>query len=44
MRRQVVRYDSTFTTAIMNRLIHHCEIISMTGNSYRLEYHRSIVG
>ena len=34
--------DATITTAILDRLIHHCEIINMTGNSYRLEHHRSI--
>lgn len=36
--------DATITTAILDRLIHHCEIINMTGNSYRLEHHRSITG
>jgi len=36
--------DSTITTAILDRLIHHCEILNMTGNSYRLEHHRSITG
>lgn len=36
--------DTTITTAILDRLIHHCEIINMTGNSYRLEHHRSITG
>lgn len=34
--------DATITTAILDRLIHHCEIINMTGNSYRLEHRRSI--
>lgn len=34
--------DATITTAILDRLIHHCEIINMTGNSYRLEHHQSI--
>jgi DNA replication protein DnaC len=28
--------DATITTAILDRLIHHCEILNMTGNSYRL--------
>jgi len=34
--------DVTITTAILDRLIHHCEIISMSGNSYRLEHRKSI--
>ena len=34
--------DTTITTAILDRLIHRCEIISMTGNSYRLEHRKSI--
>jgi DNA replication protein DnaC len=34
--------DPTITTAILDRLIHRCEIISMTGNSYRLEHRKSI--
>ena len=36
--------DATITTAILDRLIHRCEIINMTGNSYRLAHHRSIPG
>lgn len=36
--------DTTITTAILDRLVHHCEIINMTGNSYRLEHHKSITG
>jgi len=35
--------DATITTAILDRLIHHCEIISMSGNSYRLEHRKSII-
>lgn len=35
--------DATITTAILDRLIHHCEIINMTGNSYRLEHRKSII-
>jgi DNA replication protein DnaC len=34
--------DTTITTAILDRLIHRCEIISMSGNSYRLEHRKSI--
>lgn len=34
--------DATITTAILDRLIHRCEIISMSGNSYRLEHRKSI--
>lgn len=36
--------DATITTAILDRLIQHCDIINMTDNSYRLEYHRSVTG
>jgi len=34
--------DPTITTAILDRLIHHCEILNMTGNSYRLEHRKTI--
>jgi len=34
--------DATITTAILDRLIHHCEILNMTGNSFRLEHRKSI--
>jgi DNA replication protein DnaC len=34
--------DATITTAILDRLIHRCEIINMTGNSYRLEHRETI--
>lgn len=34
--------DATITTAILDKLIHHCEIINMTDNSYRLEHRKSI--
>ena len=36
--------DATITTAILDRLIYHCEIIYITGNSYRLGHHESITG
>lgn len=36
--------DATITTAILDRLIHRCEIVNMTGNSYRLAHHQSITG
>lgn len=36
--------DATITTAILDRLIHRCEIINMSGKSYRLEHHKSITG
>ncbi len=34
--------DATITTAILDRLIHRCEIINMAGDSYRLAHHLSI--
>ena len=33
--------DATITTAKLDRLIHHREILNMTGNSYRLEHRKS---
>ena len=35
--------DATITTAILDRLIHHCEIMNMSGNSYRLEHRQPIL-
>ena len=35
--------DAAITTAILDRLIHHCEILNMSGNSYRLEHRKSII-
>lgn len=34
--------DATITTAILDRLIHHCEILNLTGDSYRLKHRKSI--
>lgn len=34
--------DATITTAILDRLIHHCEILSMSGDSYRMSHRKSI--
>lgn len=34
--------DATITTAILDRLIHRCEILNMTGSSYRLEHRKTI--
>jgi len=34
--------DATITTAILDRLIHHCEVINLTGDSYRLAHRKSI--
>ena len=35
--------DATITTAILDRLIHRCEILNMTGDSYRLQHRKSIL-
>ena len=35
--------DATITTAILDRLIHRCEIITMSGDSYRIVHHQSII-
>ncbi len=34
--------DAVITTAILYRLIHRCEIINMSGDSFRLAHHQSI--
>jgi len=34
--------DATITTAILDRLIHHCEIFNMTGDSYRMKKRETI--
>ena len=36
--------DATITTAILDRLIHHCEIMNMSGDPYRLPHRKSILG
>ena len=36
--------DATITTTILDRLIHHCEIINMSGDSYRLTHRKTILG
>ncbi len=33
---------ATINTSILDRLIHHCEILNMSGNSCRLEHRKSI--
>ena len=35
--------DATITTAILDRLIHHCEILNMTATRYRLEHRKAIL-
>ncbi len=34
--------DATITTAILDRLVHRCEILNLRGASYRLEHRKSI--
>lgn len=34
--------DASITTAILDRLIHHCEVINISGDSYRLAHRKSI--
>lgn len=35
--------DVTITTAILDRLVHHCEVFNMSGESYRLKHRKSII-
>lgn len=32
-------YDTVITNAIMDRILHHAHVISISGNSYRLKDH-----
>jgi DNA replication protein DnaC len=34
--------DDALTTAVLDRLVHKCELFNMTGKSYRLEHRQSI--
>lgn len=34
--------DHQLTTALLDRLVHRCEILNMSGKSYRLEHRKSI--
>lgn len=34
--------DATITTAILDRLVHYCEIFNMTGDSYRMQNRETI--
>lgn len=40
-RAELLRADA-LTTAVLDRLIHKCELFNMTGKSYRLEHRQSI--
>lgn len=35
--------DGTITTAILDRLVHKCEIFNMTGDSYRMKHRQTIL-
>lgn len=35
--------DTVITTAILDRLVHKCELINMTGDSYRLKHREAII-
>lgn len=36
--------DEIITTAILDRLVYHCEIFNMVGEGYRLKHRKSILG
>ena len=36
--------DPAITTAILDRIVHRCEVIHLSGNSYRLKHRESIFG
>lgn len=36
--------DQAITTAILDRIVHKCQVINLTGDSYRLKHRQSIFG
>lgn len=34
--------DKVLTTALLDRLLHHCEVIKLTGSSYRMKNKKTI--
>jgi DNA replication protein DnaC len=34
---EIFNNDSTLTTALLDRLLHHCEVITIEGKSYRMK-------
>lgn len=34
--------DKVLTTALLDRLLHHCEVIKLTGSSYRMKNRKTI--
>jgi DNA replication protein DnaC len=36
--------DPAITTAILDRIIHKCEVIHLNGDSYRVKYRKTIFG
>ena len=36
--------DPAITTAILDRIVHKCEIINLDGDSYRLKHRKTIFG
>jgi len=35
--------DEVMAAALIDRLLHHCHIVNMRGNSYRMREHRNLV-
>ena len=36
--------DPAITTAILDRIVHKCEVINLSGDSYRLKHRQTIFG
>src|SRR5260370_21475757 len=36
--------DDVMAAALIDRLLHHCHIVNIRGNSYRMRRHRDLVG
>ncbi len=36
--------DEVMAAALIDRLVHHCHIVNIRGNSYRMRQHRELAG
>ena len=39
----IVRYAADLAAALIDRLVHHCHIVNIRGNSYRMKDHQNLL-